>query len=193
MAEWVKDVEHFEEIQKKHKDFMVVMFYAGFSSNAKRGLSEVEAFSRDNKDVPAYIVDVEKVKGLHKRFEVKKIPTVVVVKNGGVLKKIEGVENSKFYERVVLGAKNPVFKKAVKAVSHRIVVYTGRGCPACSMVKSYLRRRGVNFREIDVSSDQRAAQDLVRRSGQMAVPQIDIDGSLIVGFDQTKIDSLLFN
>jgi glutaredoxin 3 len=49
----------------------------------------------------------------------------------------------------------------------------------------------VSFREVDIARDQHAAQSLVRRSGQMAVPQIDIDGHLVVGFDQAKIDKIL--
>ena len=44
---------------------------------------------------------------------------------------------------------------------------------------------------MNVGQDQRAAEKLVRRSGQMAVPQIDIDGHLVVGFDQAKLDRLL--
>jgi len=191
MLEWVKSTSHFQEIRQKHKDFFAVMFYGSFSPNAQRGLKEIEVFSRENEKVPVYVVDVEKIKGLHKDFGIKKVPTVAVIKNGRVSFKIEGVENAKFYERVILGAKTPSFKKDGRPVSHRVIVYTGQGCPACSMVKSYLRRRGVNFKEIDVSRDQSAAQALISRSGQMAVPQIDIDGNLIVGFDQAKIDSLL--
>jgi glutaredoxin 3 len=44
---------------------------------------------------------------------------------------------------------------------------------------------------VDIARDQNAAQSLVRRSGQMAVPQIDIDGHLIVGFDREKIDRII--
>ena len=74
-----------------------------------------------------------------------------------------------------------------------MIVYSGPGCPACGAAKAYLRRQGIHFREIDISHDQHAAQSLVRRSGQMAVPQIDIDGHLIVGFNQTKIEQLISN
>ena len=72
-----------------------------------------------------------------------------------------------------------------------MVVYSGPGCPACGTAKAYLRSRGINFRVIDIARNPRAAEVLVRRSGQMAVPQIDIDGHLVVGFDQAKIDRLL--
>jgi len=74
---------------------------------------------------------------------------------------------------------------------HRVIVFTTPTCPWCTRAKSYLRSRGVAFREVDVARDQAAARDLVRRTGQMGVPVVEIDGRPIVGFDQAKIDSLL--
>ena len=74
---------------------------------------------------------------------------------------------------------------------HRVIVFTTPTCPWCTRVKSYLRSRGIKFREVDVARDQAAARDLVRRTGQMGVPVVEIDGRPIVGFDQARIDSLL--
>jgi glutaredoxin-like YruB-family protein len=74
---------------------------------------------------------------------------------------------------------------------HRVLVFTTPTCPWCNRAKSYLRTRGVPFREIDVSRDASAARGLVRRTGQMGVPVIEIDGRPIVGFDQGRIDGLL--
>ncbi len=74
---------------------------------------------------------------------------------------------------------------------HRVIVFTTPTCPWCTRAKSYLRSRGVQFREVDVAKDQAAARDLVRRTGQMGVPVVEIDGKPIVGFDQARIDSLL--
>ncbi|MDA8203938.1 MAG: glutaredoxin family protein [Chloroflexi bacterium] len=74
---------------------------------------------------------------------------------------------------------------------HRVLVFTTPTCPWCSRAKSYLRSKGVQFREVDVSRDPSAARDLVRRTGQMGVPVVEIDGRPIVGFDQPKIDALL--
>jgi len=75
--------------------------------------------------------------------------------------------------------------------SHRVLVFTTPTCPWCNRAKTYLRGRGVPFRDIDVSRDPAAARDLVRRTGQMGVPVIEIDVRPIVGFDQAKVDRLL--
>jgi glutaredoxin-like YruB-family protein len=190
MIEWIKDERHFRETRDKHKEFLILAFYADFSSNAKRALAEIENFSRENKDLPVYVINVEKVKGVHKQFGVENVPTVLALRKGKVVQRIEGVESARFYARIFCGISLP-YKSGEKGVSHRVIVYSSSGCPACGSAKAYLRKRGINFRDIDISRDQHAAERLTRRSGQMAVPQIDIDGHLIVGFDQAKIDRLL--
>jgi glutaredoxin len=59
------------------------------------------------------------------------------------------------------------------------------------MAKSYFREKGIKFTDIDVSRDQAAARDMVRRSGQMGVPVIDIGGKIVVGFNRPQVNALL--
>lgn len=75
--------------------------------------------------------------------------------------------------------------------THRVLVFTTPTCPWCTRAKAYLRERRVPFREVDVSRDAAAARDLARRSGQMGVPVIEIDGRPVVGFNRPQIDRLL--
>ena len=191
MIEWIKDHKHLGEVQEKHKEFLIVLFYGDFSSASKRALAALQQFSKDNGEVPVYVIDVEKVKGSHKAFGVKNVPTVLSLGQGKVTQRLEGVESAQFYARIFSGVYPSHHRTGKGTVSHRVIVYSGPGCPACGTAKAYLRRRGVAFREVDIARDQHAAQSLVRRSGQMAVPQIDIDGHLVVGFDQAKIDRIL--
>jgi glutaredoxin-like YruB-family protein len=73
----------------------------------------------------------------------------------------------------------------------KVIVFSTPTCSFCNMAKSYFREKGVKFTDIDVSRDPAAARDMVRRSGQMGVPVIDIGGKIIVGFDRSKINALL--
>lgn len=73
----------------------------------------------------------------------------------------------------------------------RVILFTTPSCSYCRTAKRYLKERGVAFRDVDVSKDQAAARDMVRRSGQQGVPVIDIGGKIIVGFDRPKIDRML--
>ena len=74
---------------------------------------------------------------------------------------------------------------------HNVVLFTTPTCSWCRKVKQYMKQNQVRFKEIDVSRDQRAANDMVRMTGQMGVPVVLIDNRPIVGFDRAKIDQML--
>lgn len=76
-------------------------------------------------------------------------------------------------------------------IQPKVVVFSTPTCSFCTMAKSYFREKGIKFTDIDVSRDQAGARDMVRRSGQMGVPVIDIGGKIIVGFNRPQINSLL--
>jgi glutaredoxin 3 len=59
------------------------------------------------------------------------------------------------------------------------------------MVKEFLSQNGIDFREVDVSRDQLAAQEMVSRTGQRGVPVTIIDGDTVIGFDQARLESAL--
>ena len=72
-----------------------------------------------------------------------------------------------------------------------VVVFSTPTCSWCRKLKNYLKENGIRFKDVDVSRDQRAAQDMIRKSGQQGVPQMWINNSAIVGFDKAKIDRML--
>ncbi len=76
-------------------------------------------------------------------------------------------------------------------MAHNVTVYSTPTCPWCTRAKSYLNQSGVPYTEKDVSVDVAAAREMVKISGQMGVPVLSIDGSVVVGFDKKRIDELL--
>ena len=72
-----------------------------------------------------------------------------------------------------------------------VKIYSTPTCPYCIRVKKYLKDKGVLFENIDVSTDQKGLQEMIAVSGQMGVPVVWIDGEVIVGFDQAKINTRL--
>ncbi len=70
-------------------------------------------------------------------------------------------------------------------------VYSTPTCPFCIRTKQFLREHRVEFEDIDVSSDLEKAEEMVKISGQMGVPVLDIDGEIIVGFDRDRIRQVL--
>ncbi|MBA4410258.1 MAG: NrdH-redoxin [Odoribacter sp.] len=73
----------------------------------------------------------------------------------------------------------------------QVTVYSTPTCSWCNTLKSWLKQNNISFRDVDVSRDEKAAQDLVRRSGQQGVPQTEINGQIVVGFDQQRLKQLL--
>jgi len=73
----------------------------------------------------------------------------------------------------------------------QVKVYSTPTCPYCIRAKQFLKDNNIVFEDIDVSSNKQAAQEVIERSGQMGVPVLDIDGTLIVGFDKDRIKEAL--
>ena len=73
----------------------------------------------------------------------------------------------------------------------RATVYGTETCPWCARAKQYLEGKGVAVEYVDVGADHARAQEMMRKSGQMGVPVIEIGAKLIVGFDREVIDGAL--
>ncbi|MBS3158563.1 glutaredoxin family protein [Candidatus Woesearchaeota archaeon] len=72
-----------------------------------------------------------------------------------------------------------------------VKVYSTTSCPWCHKAKDYLKSIKVQFEDINVGENQDAANEMVEKSGQMGVPVLDVNGTIIVGFDKAAIDSAL--
>jgi glutaredoxin 3 len=72
-----------------------------------------------------------------------------------------------------------------------ITIYSTPTCPYCHQAKEFLTEKGVEYTDIDVAADQEKAQEMIKKSGQMGVPVIDVDGEIMVGFDQAKLAKLV--
>ncbi len=71
-----------------------------------------------------------------------------------------------------------------------VAVYTTPTCPYCHHVKDFLDKRGVKYTEHDVSVDRAAADEMVRKSGQMGVPVVIVGDQVIVGFDRKRLEKV---
>lgn len=73
----------------------------------------------------------------------------------------------------------------------KVIVFSTPTCSFCTQAKRYFKEKNVRFTDVDVSRDQSAARDMMRRTGQMGVPVILINNTAIVGFDKIKINQML--
>ncbi|MBM3309777.1 MAG: NrdH-redoxin [Candidatus Altiarchaeales archaeon] len=72
-----------------------------------------------------------------------------------------------------------------------ITIYSTKTCPYCRMAKEFLNSKNIKYKDIDVGSDREGAKEMVKKSGQMGVPVLDINGKIIVGFDKEAIEQAL--
>jgi|TARA_B100002003_G_scaffold234486_1_gene248450 glutaredoxin-like YruB-family protein len=73
----------------------------------------------------------------------------------------------------------------------KVKIYSTPTCPFCIKAKEFFKENNIEFENIDVAGNQEAANEMIEKSGQMGVPVIDIDGTIIVGFDQPKVKQAL--
>ena len=57
--------------------------------------------------------------------------------------------------------------------------------------KDFLKEKGIEFKDVNVAEDTEAAKEMVEKSGQMGVPQMEINGKIIIGFDKPAIEKEL--
>lgn len=72
-----------------------------------------------------------------------------------------------------------------------VIIYSTQTWPWCTKVKDYLDSKNVSYVDYDVAKDRDKAMEMVKKSNQQGVPVLDIDGDIVVGFDQNKINDLL--
>lgn len=167
-----------------------ILLYKSGSPLNDCALSSVKEANEKVKNIPIFEADVMQVRDIHPHFQIDSVPSFLEIQKGKLVNNYKGCNTVNFYvnaiEKAVFNAQNPDAKPA-----HKVTVYSTPTCSWCNTLKAYFKQQNVPFTDIDVSRNQQAAQEMVRRSGQQGVPQTDIDGTLIVGFDKTRINSLL--
>lgn len=72
-----------------------------------------------------------------------------------------------------------------------ITVYSTPSCSYCRLAKDYFRKHHIPFTDYNVTNNKAKADEMVRKSGQMGVPVLDIHGRILVGFNPAEIERAL--
>jgi glutaredoxin-like YruB-family protein len=187
------------EIKLKEKVWLLLYKRGGVQSdcafeNFTKAEILVKKYAGDTtKDVLFCSADVNVVKDIHPEYNIMSVPVLLQFENGLFKNMIKGCHNPEqlnaIFEKAVYAGTADSDKREKKSVS--VTVYATPVCSWCNVVKRHFKEHGINYHEIDVSRDTKAAGEMVKRSGQQGVPQIDINGEIIVGFDKVRINRLL--
>lgn len=168
-----------------------VLLYKGDSEQSKCAKQNLEDVKIDTGDIQLLAADVSKVRDIHEKYQIRSVPSLLEFEGTEFKNVLKGCLDASYYksyfEKIIYELKVEASDKPRKSVT----VYTTPTCPWCTTVKNFLRKNGIRYTEIDVASDQSAAQAMVSKSGQQGVPQTEINGEMVIGFDQTKLNRLL--
>jgi glutaredoxin-like YruB-family protein len=168
-----------------------LLLYKSESEQGRCAYKRLETAAESKDVVPVYVADVNRVHDIHEKYNIDSVPSLLVFRSGIYENTVKGCHDRNYYqallENTVFQVKGPVAEKTARQVT----VYSTPTCSWCNTLKSWLQKNNIRYTDIDVSRDQKAAEALIRRSGQQGVPQTDIDGRIVVGFNQPLLKELL--
>lgn len=187
----VEQINSHEELTKKIQNVAnaYLLLYKEGSDQSDCAKRNVEEVATSNKDAKIFMADVARVRDIHPEYKITSVPAMLEFEKGAFKNTIKGCHHKEFYQnlldRIIFEA------KAAERPQKRVTVYTTPTCTWCTTVKTYLRKNGIRYTEIDVAKDESAAREMVNKSGQQGVPQTEINGQMVIGFDQMKLNRLL--
>jgi len=178
-----------ENISKTGKSFLLL--YKSGSEISECAYKNIKQLANDNKNANILIADVNSVRDIHKNYNITSVPTLVSFENNKLINVTKGCNDYKIYKSLINNNLYSVSTDNNEKPKKRVTVYSTPTCTYCNQIKRYFDEKGIKYRDIDVSRDQKAAEQMVKRSGQQGVPQTDINGQIVIGFDRMKINKLL--
>lgn len=76
-------------------------------------------------------------------------------------------------------------------MAHKVTIYSAHWCPWCNKTKEWFKKYKVKYQEKNVGKDHKAAEEMVKKSGQTGIPVIEIDGKIIIGYDVPRLSKAL--
>lgn len=72
-----------------------------------------------------------------------------------------------------------------------VIVYSTPSCVYCNMAKTFFKSNGIDYKDFNVAADLEKRKEMIDKTGQMGVPVIDVNGQVVVGFDEAKLRTTL--
>lgn len=171
------------------------VFFADSPPAGRQLVEELSAWERTTDNVTVHSVNVSRLGEIQTRFGITNVPAVLIFRNGEKVNLSYGHQTFSHYEKQIADSKGYSSKQGkgqgTDKAGPQVTVFTSDNCGWCIRAKDYLKSINVQFKEINVSRNDAEARRMIKRSGQMQTPQLDINGKMVVGFDKMAIDRLL--
>jgi len=186
----IQSLEEFRSVLSKTGRSYLLLYKSG-SEKSDCAIDNIRDTIAEGEDFSIFTANVSTVTDIHPVYEIKTVPTLLEFDKGEFRNIYKGCHKpdvlKTLFEEAAYYAQMAKEGKTVKQVT----VYSTPTCTWCTTLKSYLNKNKVRYTDVDISRDPNASQTLVARSGQQGVPQTEINGQWIVGFDQKRLNELL--
>ncbi len=178
-------------VQLKDSEKAFLLLYKSGNENSDCAFAQVKEASQNISDMLVLAADVSVVRDIHPQYKIASVPTLIEFEKAQFKNVVKGCNQASHYKAIFEDAVFFASAKNEEKPKKRVTVYSTPSCSWCTTLKNHLRQHKIYFTDVDVSKDQQAAEAMVRRSGQQGVPQTDINGEMIVGFNKQRINQLL--
>jgi glutaredoxin-like YruB-family protein len=188
----MKIIHNYNELYEasRNLDKAFVLIYKSGAEQSDCALKKIES-QKEDPGIPLFQVDVNEVRDVHTILGVTSAPSLVELSHGKPLNIYKGCQTESFYFSVLSGQSFSRTSKPEGKAGKRVTVYTTPTCTWCTTIKTYLKEKNIAFTEVNVAANPTRAEEMVKKSGQQGVPQTDINGQIVVGFDKARINQLL--
>jgi len=189
----IQKIESFDQLQGRLKgnSRMFLLLYKEGAVQSDCALRNLEAADVAGEEPLTLKANVGEVKDIHSVYGISTVPSLLEFAGGEFRNVVKGCHSPEYYAAYFINALFSAPAAESATPQKQVRVYTTPSCTWCTTLKTHLRKHGIRYTEIDVASDPSAAEEMTRRSGQRGVPQTDIEGEMIVGFDKARINRLL--
>lgn len=187
----VKAISSLQELQGiiNANERTFLLLYKGNSPTSGCAESYLNTAAASVAEAVVLKADATIVRDIHPAYGVDTVPSLLVFEKSSVKNIIKGCQTADYYKKLM---ENQLYQAASgTSGGPSVTVYSTPTCPWCTTLKNYLRQHKIRFTDIDVSADPAQARALVNKSGQTGVPQTEINGEMVVGFDKGKLNRLL--
>ena len=186
----INSLKSLQEVLNSEKKLWLLLYKKG-SAQSDCAFRNFGITTEKSNEQYFYVSDVNTVRDIHPEFGITSVPTLMKFENTELKKIIKGCHQPEQFRAAIEGNTFTTVTTDENKPQKNVVVYTTPTCSWCTAVKRHFDANGITYREINVAADAKAAEAMVKKSGQQGVPQTEINGQMIVGFDKTRINSLL--
>lgn len=178
-----------QTLKSDTKNYLLI--YKSGSEASECALNNLQTAIEQIRAINILTVDVTEVRDIHVAYQVNTAPSLLVFEGEKFINVVKGCNEPAHYVSLF---EESYFHSALPGQlpkQKRVTVYSTPSCSWCTTLKNYLKSNHIHYTDIDVSKNQQAAEQMVRKSGQQGVPQTEIEGQIIVGFDKNRLNSIL--